>query len=61
MRPTVYIFSLKQCLVVPYINPADQDPGVQTVHTPGESFVYIALYSKGTLKNLLLWKDEAQR
>ena len=35
MRPTAYIFSMKQCLVVPYINCncTSQTPGVQTVNT----------------------------
>ena len=35
MRPTTYIFSIEQCLVVPYINPANEAPGVQTGHAPG--------------------------
>ena len=35
MRPTAYIFSVQQCLVVPYINPANQDPGVKTGHGSG--------------------------
>ena len=30
MRSTAYIFGMKQCLVVPHINPANQAPGVQT-------------------------------
>ena len=30
-----YIFSMYQCLVVPYINPANQAPGAQTAHAPG--------------------------
>ena len=34
MRPSAYIFSMKQCLVVPYINPASQAPVVQTGHAP---------------------------
>ena len=35
MRPTAYMFSLLQTLVVPYINPAKQSPWVQTSHIPG--------------------------
>ena len=31
------------CLVVPYINPAKQAPGVQTGHTPGVICVYRAI------------------
>ena len=30
MRPIAYIFSQLQCLVVPYIDPANQVPGVRT-------------------------------
>ena len=33
MRPTAYIFSMLQCLVVLYINPANHTPGVQIGHT----------------------------
>ena len=29
IRPTYYILSMLQCLVVPYINPADQVPGIK--------------------------------
>ena len=32
---TTYIFDIKQCQVVPYINPANHAPGVQTGHTLG--------------------------
>ena len=37
MKPTAYkhVFDLKQCLVVPYINHANQAPEVQTGPTPG--------------------------
>ena len=35
MRPTAYILSMLQCLVIPYINPANQVPGVKTDHTLG--------------------------
>ena len=35
MRPTGHIFSMQQCLVVPYINPAIHAPGVQTGHATG--------------------------
>ena len=34
-RPTSYIFDIKQCLVVPFINSANHAPGVQTGHTLG--------------------------
>ena len=34
-RPTAYIFSMLQWLVVSYINPANQVPGVKTCHTLG--------------------------
>ena len=30
MRPTAYIFGIQQCLLVLYINPANQAFGVQT-------------------------------
>ena len=35
MTSTVYIITMQQCLVVSYIIPANQAPGVQTDHTPG--------------------------
>ena len=35
MRPTAYIFSMEQCLVVTYINPANHAAGLQTGHNPG--------------------------
>ena len=35
MRPTAYIFSMLQCLVVPYKYPANQAPRAQTGHAPG--------------------------
>ena len=35
MRPTAYKLGMKQCLVVPYINPANHAPGVQTSPIPG--------------------------
>ena len=35
MRPTAYIFSVWQCLVVPYIKPANQAPWLQIGHAPG--------------------------
>ena len=43
MRPTAYIFSMSQCLVVLYVNPANQAPGVQTGHTPGVICLYSAV------------------
>ena len=40
MRPTAYIFSMYQCLVVPYLTSANQAPGLQTGHTPaGHMFI----------------------
>ena len=36
------------CLMVPYINPANQAPGVQTGHIPG----VMCLYKATQLKNL---------
>ena len=37
MRPTscIFGFGVKQCQVVPYINPANQVPGFQTGLVPG--------------------------
>ena len=43
MRPTAYIFSLEQCLVVPYINRSNQAPGVQTGYAPGVICLYRAI------------------
>ena len=34
-RPEACLFSMKQCLVVPYINPANHAPWVQIGYTPG--------------------------
>ena len=34
MRPKAYIFSMKQCFVIPYINRANQAPGACTGHSP---------------------------
>ena len=45
MRPRAYIFSMWQCLVVPYINPANQARRVQTGHTP-----VVHMYMGKTLK-----------
>ena len=49
-RPKACIFSMQQCLVVPYINPANHVPGVQIGYTPGASsakkyFTYLRTYS----------------
>ena len=44
------------CLMVPYINPANQAPVAQTGHAPG---VIISHYNGKNLKNLL-WNHEAQ-
>ena len=43
MRPTVYIFSMYQCLVVPYINPANQALGPKLAMPQG-SLAPIDLY-----------------
>ena len=32
MRPRAFIFCVKQCLVIPFIIPANRDPGVQIGH-----------------------------
>ena len=34
-RPTAYIFDIKQCPVVHYINPASHAPGVKICPQPG--------------------------
>ena len=57
MGPTAYIFSMWQCLVVPYINPASQAPGAQTGLAPG---VVSSHYIEKNLKHLHLWNHEAQ-
>ena len=44
MRPRAYIFSIKQCVVVPYINVANQAPGVQIGHAPGAICLYKESY-----------------
>ena len=33
MMPTAYIFTIKQCIVVPSLNPASHAPGVLIGHT----------------------------
>ena len=38
MRPRAFIFCVKQCLVSPFIIPANRDPGVQIGHTVGFVF-----------------------
>ena len=35
MRPRAFIFCVKQCLVSPFIIPANRDPGVQIGHARG--------------------------
>ena len=50
MRPTVNIFSMQQCLVVSYINPANQAPGVQTGQALGVIIPHRLVMGK---KNLL--------
>ena len=34
MRPTAYLFSMKQCLVVPYINAVNHTPGFKIAYAP---------------------------
>ena len=43
MRPRAFIFCVKQCLVSPFIIPANHDPGVQIIHAPGASLSAIGL------------------
>ena len=43
MRPRAFIFCVKQCLVSPFIIPANSDPGVQIGHAPGASLSVIGL------------------
>ena len=43
MRPTAYIFSTEQCLVVPYINPAIQAPGIQLAKPQGVIYLNRAI------------------
>ena len=43
MRPSAFIFCVKQCLVSPFIIPANRDPGVQISHSPGASLSAIGL------------------
>ena len=58
MRPTAHIFSMKQSLVVPYINPANHAPGVQTGYIPG-GHLHPQTYNGKNLKDLLLWNQQA--
>ena len=37
------MFCVKQCLVSPFIIPANRDPGVQIGHAPGASLFAIGL------------------
>ena len=53
MRHTDYIFIIWQCLVVPYINSANQAPGAQTCHFPGVIGSHRLLMGKHKI-NLLL-------
>ena len=50
MRPRAFIFYVKQCLVSPFIIPANRDPGVQIGHTPGASLSAIGLQWEKHLK-----------
>ena len=56
MRPTPYIFGMLQCLVVPYINPANQGPGVQTGPTLG-----IKNFHRLVMENTLIFFSETMR
>ena len=53
MRPTAHIFSMLQCVVVPYINPANDAPGVQIGHALGVIYSQRLIMGKD-LKDLLL-------
>ena len=48
MRPTAYIFSMCQCLVVPYIDPAKHVPGVKIGHALG--VISFHTYNRGNFK-----------
>ena len=51
MRPIAYIFDMKQFLVVPYLNPADQAVGVQTGPAPGIKSFHRLIMEKTLKKN----------
>ena len=51
MRPSAYIFSMLQCIVFPFINPANHDPGVQIGHCMGV-ICSIRLVIKENLKKI---------
>ena len=46
MRPRAFISCVKQCLVGPYIIPANRDPGVQIGHAPGRHYLPYAYNGK---------------
>ena len=58
MRPTAHLFSMLQCVVVPYISPANHAPGVQISNALGVLYsLRLILYK---CKNLLVrdhWTD----
>ena len=39
MRPRAFIFCVKQCLVSPFMIPANHDPGVQIGYAPGRHYL----------------------
>ena len=49
-RPTAYIFDIKQCPVVPNINPANHAPGVKFCPHPGCHYRPLTINGKKTLK-----------
>ena len=48
MRPRAFIFCVKQCLVSPFINLANYDPGVQIDDAPEASLSAIGLFFIGS-------------
>ena len=57
-RPKAFIFCMKQCLVVLYINPANHAPGVKNGPAPG--VISSHRLTMGKTKNLLLQNHKAQ-
>ena len=48
-RPTAYIIDIKQCPVVPYINPANHAPGVKICPHPGCHYRLLTINEKKPL------------
>ena len=46
IRPTVYILSVYQCSVVPYIIPANKVPGVESGPAPGIKSIHELIMRK---------------